>query len=395
MQQSSARQLRAGMMTWGADQPRTGIPNYIYQLVSAMKTQGHGAELYLYHWDRASEDSMYQGTHEIALHRSPAKLGYIWALPRAVHNSCLDVLHLPLHGMSQISPALLNPKVKCVMTIHDLTPMLFPEMHTQKTVLSSAMALKMARLFVDRYITVSEWTKRDLVHYLSIPERSITVVYPGKDARFGPSADRARTRLALAQRLALPLEEPYILSVATLEPRKNIMGLIKAYAQLRKAGVRNLLVVVGMKGWKFTPIFDLVHELNLDDHVVFPGYVLDSDLPDFYNGAEVFVYPSFYEGFGSPPLEAMACGIPVVVSNVSSLPEVVGTAGLLIDPTRPEDIAAAVLDLLGSEHKRVALALAGIEQAARFDWAHTAQETWSVYEETLHGTCEHSRSPLP
>jgi glycosyltransferase involved in cell wall biosynthesis len=288
--------------------------------------------------------------------------------------------------MSQISPALFNPKVKCVMTIHDITPMLHPEMHTRKAVLSTAVALRMAKLFVDHYIAISEWTRRDLVHYLSIPESSITVTYPGKDARFRPSVDRMGTRTALAQRLALPLEEPYILSVGTLEPRKNITGLLIAYAQLRKAGVRNRLVVVGMKGWKFSPIFDLVRELNLDDQVIFPGYVSDDDLPDFYNGAEVFVYPSFYEGFGLPPLEAMACGVPVVVSNAASLPEVVGQAGVLVDPTRPQDIAAAVLDLLHSEYKRTDLSLAAVRRAELFDWSDTAARTWNVYKRLHAGT---------
>ena len=262
--------LRVGMLTWHADRMRTGIPNYIFRLVSAMKAQSHGAELYLYHWDGPHSSSMYEGTNEVVMRRSPAKLGYIRTLPRAVHDSRLDVLHLPLHGMSQISPALFNPTVKCVMTIHDITPMLHPEMHTRKAVLSTAVALRMAKLFVDHYIAVSEWTKRDLVHYLSIPESLITVTYEGKDARFRPSIDRIGTRTALAQRLALPLEEPYILSVGTLEPRKNIVGLLKAYAELRRAGVMNRLVVVGMKGWKFSPIFDLVRKLSLDNQVIFP-----------------------------------------------------------------------------------------------------------------------------
>jgi glycosyltransferase involved in cell wall biosynthesis len=288
--------------------------------------------------------------------------------------------------MSQVSPALFNPKVKCVMTIHDITPMLHPEMHTRKAVFSTAVALRMAKLCVDRYIAVSEWTKRDLVRYLAIPESLITVTHEGRDARFQPSLDRARTRTDLAQRLALPLEEPYILSVGTLEPRKNIVGLLKAYAQLRKAGVRNRLVVVGMKGWKFSPIFDLVRELSLDDHVVFPGYVSDDDLPDFYNGAEVFVYPSFYEGFGLPPLEAMSCGIPVVVSDTTSLPEVVGQAGVLVDPARPQDIAAAVLDLLRSDDKRTALSQAGVIRAELFEWSDTATRTWNVYSQLHAGT---------
>jgi glycosyltransferase involved in cell wall biosynthesis len=273
--------------------------------------------------------------------------------------------------------------------------MLFPEMHTRKAVVSSALALRMARLLVDHYIADSLWTKRDLVHYLSLPEDSISVIYPGKDKHFRPLDDPVGRRSSLARRLGLPLDEPYILSVGTLEPRKNVTGLLKVYALLRKAGITHRLVIVGMKGWKYSPIFDLVHQLTLDDYVIFPGYVSDEDLPDFYNGADVFVYPSLYEGFGLPPLEAMACGIPVVVSNVSSLPEVVGTAGLLIDPTRPEDIAAAVLDLLGSESKRAVLAQAGIEQAARFDWAHTAQETWNAYEDTLHGMSGRDEKPLP
>jgi len=374
------------MLTWHADRVRTGIPNYIYQLVSAIKAEGHGDELYLYHWGGAGSNPMYRGAHEVVIPRSPTLPAHIWMLPRAVRDSHLDILHLPLMGMSQISPGLFNPRVKCVMTIHDITPMLHPEMHTRKAVLSTAVALRIASQFVDHYIAISEWTKRDLMRYLSIPESRITVTYPGKDARFRPPLDRAGTRIALARRLALPLEGPYILSVGTLEPRKNILGLLNAYAQLKKAGVRNRLVVVGMKGWKFSPIFDLVHKLNLDDEVIFPGYVSDDDLPDFYNGAEVFVYPSFYEGFGLPPLEAMACGVPVVVSNTSSLPEVVGDAGVLVDPTRPQDIAAAVLDVLRSEHRRVELSAASAKRAELFEWSDTAVRTWNVYQQLHAGT---------
>ena len=378
--------LRIGMLTWHADRVRTGIPNYIYRLVCAMKTEGHADELYLYHWDGALPCAMYEGTHEVVIHRSPALLAHLGTLPRAVHESRLDILHLPLHGMSQISPGLFNPAVKCVMTIHDITPILHPEMHTWKTVLSTIVALRTARSFVDHYIAISEWTKRDLVRHLSIPESLITVTYPGKDARFHPSTDRIATRTALAQRLALPLEEPYILTVGTLEPRKNIAGLLKAYAEVRRAGVTSRLAIVGMKGWKYSPIFDLVHELNLADHVIFPGYVSDDDLPDFYNGAEIFVYPSFYEGFGLPPLEAMACGTPVIVSNAAALPELVGQAGMLVDPNKPQDIAAALLDLLSSDYKRTTLSQAGVKRAALFDWADTATRTWSVYEGLHAGT---------
>ncbi len=395
MPQSGAARLRVGMITQDADQARTGIPNYIYQLVSAMKTEGHAEELFLFHGTTIHTDTMYTGTNETMIRRLPARLEYFTTLARAIHSSSLDVLHLPLHGLHQTIPAMLNSRVKCVMTIHDITPMLFPEMHTRKAVVSSALALRMARMLVDHYIADSLWTKKDLVHHLSLPEGAISVIYPGKDKRFRPLDDPVGRRCSLARRFGLPLDEPYILSVGTLEPRKNVTGLLQAYALLRKAGITHRLVVVGMKGWKYSPIFDLVHQLTLDDYVIFPGFVSDEDLPDFYSGADVFVYPSLYEGFGLPPLEAMACGIPVVVSNVSSLPEVVGSAGLLVDPTRTEDIAMAVLDLLGSEHKRAALAQAGIEQAARFDWAHTAQETWSVYEETLHGTRGHDGSPLP
>jgi glycosyltransferase involved in cell wall biosynthesis len=395
MSHSSMTRLRVGMITQAADQSRTGTANYILGLVSAMKTQGHADELFLFHGTSIRTGTMYGGTNETMIRRLPGRLEYCTTLPRAIHSSLLSVLHLPLHGLHQTIPAMLNPRVTCVMTIHDITPTLFPEMHTRKAVVSSALALRMARLLVDHYITDSMSTKRDLVRHLSLPEDAISVIYPGKDERFRPLGDTSGRRASLARRLRLPLDEPYILSVGTLEPRKNVTGLLKAYATLRRAGVTHRLVVVGMKGWKYAPIFDLVHELNLDHCVVFPGYVADEDLPGFYNGADVFVYPSLYEGFGLPPLEAMACGVPVVVSNTSSLPEVVGPAGLLVDPTRPEDIAMAVLDLLSSECKRVALAQAGIEQAAHFDWASTAQETWSIYERTVHDSRAHDRSALP
>jgi glycosyltransferase involved in cell wall biosynthesis len=180
------------------------------------------------------------------------------------------------------------------------------------------------------------------------------------------------------------LEPGYILFVGTLEPRKNVPGLLQAYRQLVDAKATDaLLVLVGGKGWLYEEIFERVETLRLAGRVRFLQGVANNDLPALYNAAGVLVAPSFYEGFGLPPLEAMACGTPAVVANRASLPEVVGDAGLLIDPDNVEDIAQAITRVLADERLRARMREDGLAQAACFSWERTARETLNVYRQML------------
>ncbi len=177
------------------------------------------------------------------------------------------------------------------------------------------------------------------------------------------------------------LPEQYILHVGSIDPRKNLITLFKALAILRDDGLQVKLVVVGSKEYNYRPIFDTVHTLSLEDQVLFLGFVPDAELVDVYNLAQLFVFPSIHEGFGYPPLEAMACGTPVIVSNSSSLPEIVGDAALQVDPFDAAEIATTIRLLLSDSGLREQLASRGKQRAATFAWERTARETLKVYEE--------------
>ena len=176
------------------------------------------------------------------------------------------------------------------------------------------------------------------------------------------------------------INRDYILFVGTLEPRKNITNIIRAYNMLpHHLKYNHLLVICGKKGWYYEEIFRTVEELNLEDNVIFTGYVPDKDVPLLMNGAKVFVYPSFYEGFGLPPLEAMACGTPVISSNVSSIPEVVGNAGILVNPNNVEELSDAIVRVVSNEELRAQLSEKGLRQANKFSWRATVEKTVEVY----------------
>jgi glycosyltransferase involved in cell wall biosynthesis len=232
----------------------------------------------------------------------------------------------------------------------------------------------------DRVIAVSESTKGDVVRLLGVAPEKVAVVYHGVENEFRP-LDQGAEMDEFRARVRLP--ERFILCFGTLEPRKNLATLIAAYALLRKESrLPHKLVIAGGKGWRFEHVFAAVDEAGLQDDVLFPGYVPSDEQPMWYNAAEVFAYPSLYEGFGFPPLEALACGTPVVASNRSSLPEVVGDAGLLVDPLDAVELAEALRRVLTDGGLRQELVARGLARAQSFSWSRAARETVEVY----HGT---------
>ncbi|MHB9091344.1 MAG: glycosyltransferase family 4 protein [Chloroflexota bacterium] len=234
-------------------------------------------------------------------------------------------------------------------------------------------SLRRARLV----LADSENTRNDLVCLLDARPDAVQVLYSGVEKRFAPLDDAAALR---AVRDRLDLTRPFILFVGTIERRKNLTRLIRAYGRVR-ARRRDLpqLVIAGRRGWLYEDVFQAVAELGLDEDVRFLGHVNDADLPALYNLAELFVYPSLYEGFGLPPLEAMACGTPVVSSNTSSLPEVLGDAAIGVAPTDTDGLAIAIEGLLDDATLRAELRERGLAQAARFTWEAAATQLLEVY----------------
>lgn len=294
-------------------------------------------------------------------------LGFERLVPEAELYHATEHLLLPLR------------RVPTVLTVHDLIYHLFPEYHKPLNYwfLNRAMPL-----FVQRaraVIAISESTRRDLIRCYGIPPDKVTVVYEAAAPCFRPASPEAIA--AVRARYRLP--EDFILTVGTIEPRKNLPRLLDALQRLRQQGDNVRLVVVGSKGWLYEGFFRRLEELQLGGAVLLPGYVPEADLPAVYSAARLCVLPSLYEGFGLSVLEAMACGTAVVCSRAASLPEVGGSAAHYFDPTDVEEMAEAIKTVWQNEELRAEMSQRGLAQAARFSWMQAAEETMAVYRRAM------------
>lgn len=282
------------------------------------------------------------------------------------------VLHLP----AGIGPV--TGRLATVLTIHDLNVLRFPRFFTPWSRHYTHLVLPRVARGADAIITVSRASKADIVQRLGISDDRVTVVPNGIDAAFAPPAPESREDVQ--RRYGLPPQ--FVLTVGSVEPRKNLPRLLEAIHRLRTRPATSevMLVHVGPQGWLANGVADTLHALRLEDAVRFLGYVPRRDLVALYGLARLCAYPALYEGFGLPVAEAMACGCPVVTSNVSSLPEVAGDAAVLVDPGSVEAIAAGIAALWTDEARRGDLARRGQERARGFTWERAARATAAVYE---------------
>ena len=296
-------------------------------------------------------------------------------VPAALRRLRVDIFH----GMDHVGIPLVGRSGKYVVTVHDVIPLILPETFTPRHRLVVRLALARVRRKADLIVVPSHAVKRDVVGRVGVPEGRVVVTPEGCEPRFRPV--RSETALSeVAARYDLPPR--YVLAVGTLEPRKNLTTLLQVFARLRRDGGVDpelRLVLAGARGWLDEPIFRTVRSLGLEDAVRFPGFIDDDDLPAVYSGAALFAFPSLYEGFGLPLLEAMACGVPVVTSNISSMPEVAGDAAVLVDPRDADGLAAAIARVLRDEGLRDRLRTAGIARAREFSWEATARRTLDAY----------------
>jgi glycosyltransferase involved in cell wall biosynthesis len=300
-------------------------------------------------------------------------------------NAFFRIYHLRRRANLFFGPNFLgffSSSLSTVITVHDVSYLLYPDCIAKKTlrILQRYMPKHLDR--TDRIIAVSKNTKKDLVRLCGVPEEKISVIYPGYNSElFKPAKIEQQV---LSDRFAL--EPGYILYVGTIEPRKNLVTLLEAYQLLGQRGITTPLVLCGPIGWKSEAFFATLRTLGSTASVRLLGYVDEQSLPLLYNGASCFVFPSLYEGFGLPVLEAMACGCPVVSTGVSAIPEVVGEAGLLLeDPKDKNLLAEAVSRILGDQDLRAELGAEGIKQASNFSWRKTARETMKIFADLLEG----------
>ena len=301
---------------------------------------------------------------------------HVWSraeLPPKEALNGVDILHSPFFNAPREHDGSL------VVTIYDVSFLLQPQFHTEANRLHCLQGTLNAALYADRIITISVQTKNDLMAYFSIPEERIRVIHPAHRKIYHPERDTEVIRGALER---LGIYHNFILCVGSLEPRKNLKRLLHAYATyVKRHTAEELLVIAGGTGWLSDNLAELVAELGIAGRVKFLGYAQEADLRVLYSAARLFVYPSLYEGFGLPPLEAMACGAPVITSNTSALPEVVGDAAIFIDPHSSADLSKAMRAVLTDGEMRTKMRRQSLERAKLFSWERAAKETLTVYRE--------------
>ena len=283
-----------------------------------------------------------------------------------------------IHSTAYVIPELFNARL--VVTIHDLSFLIFPEYHTKENyelVLSNLIYLNSRP---DMVICDSWQTKKDVIKYFHVPEEKLSVIYLGVNDSFREEIDSDFRKKILEK---YGLTGKYLLCVASIEPRKNFLRIINAFSEFIKQEEykKYSLVCVGGKGWKNIEIYSLVKQKNLEGKIKFLRSIEEYELAPIYNQAEIFLYPSLYEGFGLPVLEAMACAVPVITSNVSSLPEVASGAAILVNPYSEKQIYKAILHLVENKNKREQLIDMGLKNIKKFSWENTAKQTLNIYQQ--------------
>lgn len=349
--------------------PKTGDRTYALNLLRALARVDAENEYLLYTWEPTTLTEVGSSRfHPILLPASPRWSWTPVAFPLDLKRRKADLAHVQY---------LVPPAAPCpvITTIHDVAFRRFPGLFPLKHRILLNALIPHAAHSAAAILTGSEATRQDLIQLLDVNPEKVVVTPYAADPIYQPM-DQEAARRAVRQRLRVP--SPYLLSVGVLQPRKNLPRLVRAY-NLIAGRLPHRLVLVGKEGWAGEELQAAIAEAPPGREPIFTGYVPDADLPALYSGADLFVYPSLYEGFGLPPLEAMACGTAVITSNTSSLPEVVGDAGVTIDPTDTRALSEAMASLLMDESRRQALAAAGLARARRFSWERTARETVAVY----------------
>jgi len=368
--------INAHLLSGEAGYRRAGIHQYIEQVLRHLPQNGTTDHTVFtqYRADWLQRQGLTAVSSKLPTERRLFRIGWeqlVW--PWQARRRQLDLLH----SMAFVAPLLSNRPT--IVTVYDLSFLHFPENFpaAQRIYLTNMTRISCRRAV--RVITISESSRQDVHHFFSVPLEQIDVIRPGVDAIYKPATAEAVADFREAE----GINGRFILHVGTLQPRKNIPVLLEAFAKLDDSKLK--LVLVGGKGWLFDSIFDKVIALGLQEKVRFTGYVPDELLPLWYSAADLFVFPSLYEGFGMPVVEAMACGTPVVASNSSSIPEAVGDAGLLFDPQNSSKCAERMQNVLNNSTLSGKMCRLGLKYAKQFSWERAGKETAVVYERVASG----------
>ncbi|MDI6858528.1 MAG: glycosyltransferase family 1 protein [Dehalococcoidia bacterium] len=357
----------------------TGNETYTLNLIDALaRLDGAGRE-YTVYVDRRGLSSLPPSLNGrvrvrvLPLHSPLVRIPFL--LPVELWRRRADVAH-----MHYILPPVV-PRCATVLTVHDISFERYPDFFSRSELLRARTLVPFSARRADVVIAVSEFTKADLVSFYGIDPEKIVVTSAAPAPHFHPLDDRRRID---AVRREYGIDGPFILYVGNIQPRKNLRRLIEAFAATAcESDIPHRLVIVGKKAWLHSPVLEAARASRLSERITFTGYVPDKDLPALYNAADLFVYPSIFEGFGLPVLEAMSCGTPVITSNTSSLPEVGGDAAVYFDPLDAGDIARAIRAALADPELRSRLSARGLARAKEFSWAATARKTVEAYEQAF------------
>lgn len=300
-------------------------------------------------------------------------------LPFLLFREKPDVLFMPIQTLPFIKPS----HTKTVITIHDLAFLFYPETFPAGDRIKHKVFAWHAIKRADKIIAVSEATKKDITEcYGTLPEK-IKVIHHGYDnGLFRPFQNQSDCDIIEAVKNKYHITKPYVLYIGALQPRKNILGLVKAFELLNADTNTHQFVIAGGKAWLYEELFEYIKKTPYRDKIILTGRFETEELPALLWGSELLVLASFYEGFGLPVIEAMACGVPVITSRVSSLPEVAGNAAILVDPQNPDSIAAAIRNILGNSVLKQRLIQDGFQNVKRFSWEQCARETMDVFNQT-------------
>src|ERR1700730_6274872 len=367
-----ASKLRIGIDVHSLGNQQGGDETYFQELARRLIAIPCAHELILYYTNAAARQRISSNGH-VRLERLRPRYPLLripLTLPWRTRQDRLDIFH---------AQHIVPPFVKCktVTTIPDIAYEHFPEAFPRHQRAWMKALIRGSAKRADHIITVSEYSKQDIVRTYRIPEDKVTVTYEGASQEFRPG-DKEKAREELDRKYGIRGE--FVLYLGRLQARKNLTRVVDAFARVHQAGFPHKLVLAGKQDTLFEPVLRRIRELKLENDVILPGFLPTDDVPLFYNAAEMFVYPSLYEGFGLPLVEAMACGLPVITSRGSSLEEVAGDAALLVDPLSESSIANGMQRILEDSSLRARLCQAGLSRSKLFDFEKTARQTMDVYE---------------
>ncbi len=369
--------MRVGIDYTSAVRQSAGIGRYTRGLIDALAAVDRENRYVLFSAGKDTRATRWPSNFSYrALPLTDRHLSILWQrlrlpLPVELVTGRVDIYHSPDFVLAPVWRA------RAVLTVHDLSFMRYPECSPPPLLEYLMRSVPRSVRRADLVLADSESTRQDVVELLGIDPARVRTVYAGVEEHFSimappDEAIRARQRYGITR--------PYILGVGTLQPRKNFTTLIRAYDRLRQEhGIPHQLVIAGGRGWLDAPIYATIDELSLREAVVLAGFVDDADLPALYQGADLFAFPSLYEGFGIPILEAMAGGTPVVTAQASSMPEVAGDAALLVSPLDVDALADAMWRLLDDAALRETLVFRGRQQVVKFSWRHAAEALLAAY----------------